>query len=220
MIDPIAGSPDELKAKVSILLNEPARSASTIYTSYVRPFGQFTGTFPALLHPADEIRTHPATIVKVRLFLYQLFVQLDVYAQAALDDPLRQSPYAAVLGLVRLISPLAVAIGGDVLSDFLSDLRTVHGHRWPLTIECIEDDMGFSQRDAPFAISDAPETRTHYREAPPVQPADSPQSRDSRGPALFRSRNPLASKTIHVRIKRTHRGPDPSSVHPLLAKPS
>jgi hypothetical protein len=200
MIDAIPASPEALKAKVTVLLNEPDRSVSTIYTSYVRPFGQFTGTFPVLLFPEHTLRSHPATLTKVRFFLYQLMVQLDVFAQSQFPDPLPSDVYPVPLDLVRSISPLAVAIGGELFTSFFTELRTVHCDRWPATIIQLESDIGVSQTDSDFVVPVPPGRRTHYHEA---------SSSVARSPKLGSG---AVSRVVRVHIKKTRHGPSAENV--------
>jgi hypothetical protein len=199
----IDASPEAVMAKLRTVINEPERSISTIYLSYVRPFGELTDSFASLLLPDIELRSHPPTVAKVRMFLYQLMVQLEIFARERVDDPLSPEKYAIVLDLVRSISPLAGAIGGDLLSSFLRDLRVVHAQRWPRTLAQIESDVGFSSTPALTNPRPPPERRTHYRESVTLS---------ARPPFQTNS----LDRTFRVRIKKTTHGPSSSTIRPLL----
>lgn len=216
MFNEIPTSPDDLRAKVTVLLSAPERSVPTTYLSYVRPFGEIVGKFSDLLYPPDWLRSHPASLVKVRLFLYQLMVQLDVFSEAAFGDPVPPDIYTTAIDLARSVSPLAGAIGEGVRTSFFADLRIVHGERWPLTIAQIEADLGVSHADPVFEVGETPRYRTHYREAPespgPARTAISSPNRPGHWGAV-----PL-ERTIRVRIKKTAHGPSAESPRPLLAR--
>jgi hypothetical protein len=216
MWDEIPSSPEAFRAKISVLLSETERSVSTIYLSYVRPFGEFTRSFSDLLFPRDSLRSQPANAFKVRLFLYQLMVQLEIFAESSLDDPLFSDNYTAALELAQSVCPFAVAISERLLLSFFSDLRTVHGGRWPLTIAQIEFDLGMNSTDTPFEVPAQPIHRTHFREALPAPPTQPDRTLLPRGP--FPGRFAQLDKTIRVRIKKPGRGPQPESVRPLLSK--
>jgi hypothetical protein len=214
--DPPA-SPEAVKSKALVLINEVDRSVATIYTSYVRPFCQFTGTFPSVLLTEEELWSQPPTIIKVRMFLYQLMVQLDAFAQSEFDDPITADAYRVVSALVCMVSPLAVAMSRDVYPSFFQELRTVHNQRWPLTIAKLEDDVGFSAREPDLVIPPFPDKRTHYKDASPAQ-LTAPPRHTFNGDGLFHSRAPELGRTVKIHITKTRHGPDGSNVKPPLQK--
>jgi hypothetical protein len=125
---------DELKAKVFVFLSDPSRGVSATYNSYVGPFCEVGGRFSDFLFSDDELRAQPPTILKVRMYLYQMLVRLGHCAQCEMDDPLPPSAYCPILVLARVVSPLAGAMGQDVVLSVFQELRTVHTPRWEWTL--------------------------------------------------------------------------------------
>jgi hypothetical protein len=207
---------DDIRTKVFVLLSDPSRAVSTTYGSYVRPFCEIGGRFSDFLFPDDELRAQPPTILKVRMYLYQLLVRLDHCAQCEIDDPLPLPAYRPILALARVVSPLAGAMGQDVVVSVFEELRTVHAPRWERTLMRLEDDLGISPNEPNFDIPDPPQRRAHYQESAPAPTARQPPP-TARG-GLFHGQAPELERVIRVRIKRTKHGPDLSDVRPLLTR--
>jgi hypothetical protein len=214
MMDDMLASPEAFKAKLTVLLSDPERSVSTIYLWYVRPFGESIEQFsPLLLHP-DSLQRHPAGVVKVRLFLYQLMVQLELYAASSIDDPLSSDDYAIALDLAQPVCPLAFAINEHLICAFFAELRTVHGARWPLTIAKIESDLGVAQVAKMFELPDHPIHRLHFQEG--RQPEKRMDDKPLQPHPLFPGRSTQLNKTVRIHIKRTRHGPSAEQIRPLL----
>jgi hypothetical protein len=126
---------DELKVKVFVSLSDPSRGVSTTYKSYVGPFCKVGERFSDFLFSDDELLAQPPTILKVRMYIYQMLVRLGHCAQCEMDDPLPPSAYRPILALARVVSPLAGAMGQDVVLSVFQELRTVHTPRREWTLK-------------------------------------------------------------------------------------
>jgi hypothetical protein len=215
MIDPLVSSPEELKAKLSVLLNESDRSVSTIYCSFVRPFCEATDSFSDVLFPADELFSRPPSLFKIRLLLYEIIAQLDAFSHLGLQDPLPHNESQSLLFPLRSISALAIAIGSDFFRSLVNEFRTVHADRWPLTLAQLEEAVGISGREPEFQFVPFTGKRTHYREADPATPPK-PLTTAIRG--VFPIQGPQIERVVRIRIKKTEHGPDPTTVRPLLTR--
>jgi hypothetical protein len=76
------------------------------------------------------------------MYLYEMLVRLGHCAQCEMDDPLLPSAHRPILALARAVSPLAGAMGQDVVLSVFQELRTVHTPRWEWTLKQLEDDLG------------------------------------------------------------------------------
>jgi hypothetical protein len=205
----------ETRSHVLSFLNEPIRSVSSIYTSYVRPFVEIGGPLSDFLISPEELRRLPPNVVKIRMHLYQIFVRLDLCAQSGVPDPLPDESYQQISLLIRSISALAFALGSKFLLGLLTELRTVHFDRFPQTIQRIEDDLGVSDKEPTFPEPKASGKRTHYRDSPEKPKALGGIAKGEPHGGLLRGRQFGLEQTVKVRIKKSHHGPKPDDVKPM-----
>ena len=209
--EPQASQPltiEGLKSKILFLVGEPDSLVSTIYSTYVRPFCEGGASYAEFLVPKEELFRAPATIQKIRLFLFQVMTQLDVFYQENVEDPLDGGEYKQILLLVRMISPLAAALGGETLVSFMNDLMVTHMYRYPQTIERLQSDLGLAEK-RPVWEGDRAEKRIHYQDSVPVpqKPQAQPQPAVRAPPhGLFLNRPSLLSRTVKLRIKKSKHG--------------
>lgn len=209
--DPQASQPltiEGLKSKILFLVNEPDSLVSTIYSTYVRPFCEGGSSYSEFLVPREDLFRAPATMQKIRLFLFHVMTQLDVLYQENVEDPPPDSEYKQILFFARAISPLAVALGSETLQLFIDELIVTHGDRYPRTLQKLQRDLGLVDKE-PEWEGDREEKRVHYREKlPETEKSQIPLMANSRPPphGLFLNRTSLLSRTVKLRIKKSKHG--------------
>ena len=135
---------EELKKKIYICLEDSKISVSMIYTTYVQPYSQINGSFSVFLTETDELLSLPPSFFKIRKIIFHIFLLLDIYHQNSLEDPLPEKEFQEILTLIRVISPLAMALQETTLQKFFSELEIVHGNNYPITISKFKDLIGIA----------------------------------------------------------------------------
>jgi hypothetical protein len=212
---------EQLKSRVLVLLDDVERSVSTVYSSYVRPYCEIGGSGSDFLFSSEDLRSHAPNIQKVRLYLFQVMTLLDCFWHDGIGDPLPESEYHTILLLVRSISPLSVAIGGDVFMSFLVQLRTVHGELFPRTLNELETDLGISEKEPDFGEPELVEKRVHYADGSPAGPKRNGFHTGAEAAAaprhgFFHGRNVMLGRSIKVKVKKSKAGPEPIRSQPVL----
>ena len=161
---------EELKKKIYICLEDSKISVSMIYTTYVQPYSQINGSFSVFLTETDELLSLPPSFFKIRKIIFHIFLLLDIYHQNSLEDPLPEKEFQEILTLIRVISPLAMALQETTLQKFFSELEIVHGNNYPITISKFKDLIGIAIKEPKFRdIDDASDekvvVRKHYKDA-------------------------------------------------------
>ena len=193
-----------LKSKILFLINEPDSLVSTVYTTYVRPYCESGGSYSEFVMDRDELFAMPAKMYKIRMFLFQVMIQLGSFMEQNIEDPIPESEFSLILMLVRAISPLAVAFGPDVLKGFLDELMVTHYDLYPKTIEELQVRLGIVDRQPVWEV-DKLEKRIHYQETIPLELPKSKLQEAARPPphGLFLNRSSLLSRTVKIRVKKS-----------------
>jgi hypothetical protein len=64
-------SPEEVKAKLVIIFNEPNCSVSTVYSFFIRPFCDLRHPYSDALFPENQPLNKWPSLLKIPLLLYQ-----------------------------------------------------------------------------------------------------------------------------------------------------
>ena len=204
---------DDLKKKINTCLEDPKISVSTIYTTYAQSYSQINGSFTDFLTDTDELLSYPASFFKVRKIIFHIFLLLDIYHQQSLSDPLPEKEFQNVLTLIRVISPLAMALQETSLQKFFSELEIVHGNNFPLTISKYRDLIGIAIKEPYFKDVDDDNNqnsvvRKHYKDASQETPkVKEEKPKTSENYSVLPHHLSFINRSVHVRIKKPKHRP-------------
>lgn len=205
---------DQLRAKINTCLEDPKISVSTIYTTYSQPYSQINGSFQDFLTNTDELLSLPPNVYKIRKIIFHIFLLLDIYHQDLISDPLPEKEFQNVLTLIRIISPLAMALQETTLQKFFSELEIVHGNTYPLTISKFRDLIGIAIKEPSFkAIDDENDqnqvTRKHYKDAiQEIPKAKEEKPKQKENYSVLPHQSSFINRSVHVRVKKPKHRPN------------
>lgn len=198
-----------IKDIVKLNLEEPNRSVSTAFTTYVRPFCDIDGDYSEFSIPLSELLSMPPNIQKIRFFFYQIMLLLDSYHKLGVPDPLPDKEYQHILIHLRSVTPLAMALSDGILVKFFNDLIVVENDYYPQTLELLQNSLGIDDKKPHYEVPSVEIERIHYHEMPEQkpEPPKKPKTMLSNHP-MFTHMSSMLGKTISIRVKRPKHRPE------------
>lgn len=158
---------DDLKSLIDCKVKEETESVSTIYVTYIRPFGTSGGDFSEFITSNEVLFQFPPGIVKIRRFFLQILLLIDIFHSLGKPDPLPDENMKEVLFLIRSIAPLAPVISGSMLFGIFEELHLVHGDHYPQTILYLMKSIGLTANNVNeelFKNQESNPRRVHYED--------------------------------------------------------
>lgn len=161
---------EELKQIINTSINNDQEHVSSIYLKYIRPYFASHGDLNEFLSEPQILEQFPPSIIKIRRYLFQILLLLDIYRSRQLEDPITEDNLNQLLFLIRSIAPLAAVISSNILTGIFEELQLVHND-YPQTLFFLKKGIGmtenFNQTDE---LDDEAQTipRIHYEDGETV----------------------------------------------------
>ena len=81
---------EEFKQFMNTSINNDQEHVSSIYLKHIRPYFAFHGDLNEFLSEPQILEQFPPSIIKIRRYLFQILLLLDIYRSRQLEDPITE----------------------------------------------------------------------------------------------------------------------------------